>query len=448
LQNGDQIGTLLDALGAGGAVARGRAEDLVRQVTDLYGAGLQRIMEILHDQGKLDDPLLEALTADSLVAGLLVIHGLHPHTLEARVAAALDSVRPYLGSHGGDVELEGISPDGVVRLKLLGTCQGCPSSSVTLKYAVEEAIQNAAPEVTAIDVVEAEKQPGAPALIPVDSLLVRVNSPAGGTPAESWHDMSGGTWEPVPEIAGLEPGEVAGFLVGGYPVLACRTGQDIYAYRDFCPRCTGSMAGAVLQRALAAPVGGGLLTCPTCRGHFDVRHAGVCLEDNNLHLEPLPLLVRNGVMSVAVPTASLPSATLPVPPPPAPAAVTPVQALPVVGPPAAVPRAGEPAPVPRSDEPAADEPAARAPAAREPAATGPAAAAAVSVAAASVAAASMLAASVVGVTPADPAPPQAAVVASAPRAAAPRAAAPPSEAQAPKTQAPETQAQSAPEQDG
>jgi Fe-S cluster biogenesis protein NfuA/nitrite reductase/ring-hydroxylating ferredoxin subunit len=427
LQNGDQIGTLLDALGAGGAVARGRAEDLVRQVTDLYGAGLQRIMEILHDQGKLDDPLLEALTADSLVAGLLVIHGLHPHTLEARVAAALDSVRPYLGSHGGDVELEGISPDGVVRLKLLGTCQGCPSSSVTLKYAVEEAIQNAAPEVTAIDVVEAEKQPGAPALIPVDSLLVRVNSPAGGTPAESWRDMSGGTWEPVPEIAGLESGEVAGFLVGGYPVLTCRTGQDIYAYRDFCPRCTGSMAGAVLQRALAAPVGGGLLTCPTCRGHFDVRHAGVCLEDRNLHLEPLPLLVRNGVMSVAVPTASLPSAPLPVPPPPAPAAVTPVQALPVVGPPPAVPRAGEPAPVPRPDEPAAREPAAR-----EPAAAGPAAAAAVSVAAASVAAASMLAASVVGVTPADPAPPQAAAVASAPRAAAPQL-----EAQAPKTQAPD-----------
>jgi Fe-S cluster biogenesis protein NfuA/nitrite reductase/ring-hydroxylating ferredoxin subunit len=333
LQNGDQIGTLLDALGAGGAVARGRAEDLVRQVTDLYGAGLQRIMEILQDHGKLDDATLEALTADSLVAGLLVIHGLHPHSMEARVAAALDSVRPYLGSHGGDVELEGISPDGVVRLKLLGTCQGCPSSSVTLKYAVEEAIQNAAPEVTAIDVVEAEKQPGAPALIPVDSLLVRVNNPAGGTPAESWHDMSGGTWEPLPEVAGLEAGEVAGFLVGGYPVLACRTGQDIYAYRDYCPRCTGSIAGAVLQRALAAPAGGGLLRGPTCRGHFDVRRAGACLEDKDLHLEPLPLLVRNGVMSVAVPTVSVQSAPLPVAPAPVtPAAVTPVQALPLVMP--------------------------------------------------------------------------------------------------------------------
>jgi Fe-S cluster biogenesis protein NfuA/nitrite reductase/ring-hydroxylating ferredoxin subunit len=301
LQTGDRIGILLDALGAGGAVARGRAEDLVRQVTDLYGAGLQRILEILDDQGKLDDATLAALTADDLVSGLLVVHGLHPLSVEARVAAALDSVRPYLGSHGGNVDLLGISPEGVVRLRLLGTCQGCPSSSVTLKFAVEEAIESAAPEVTAIEVVEEEKPAATPALIPVDALLVRVNRPAEGAPADAWHEMNGGTWEPVPEIAGLEPGDVAGFLIAGYAVLACRTGQDVYAYRDYCPRCTGSMAGATLQRALAAPTGGGLLRCPTCRGHFDVRQAGSCLEDRSLHLDPLPLLVRGGVMSVAVP---------------------------------------------------------------------------------------------------------------------------------------------------
>ncbi|MEN8583229.1 NifU family protein [Burkholderia sp. RS01] len=301
LQTGDRIGTLLDALGAGGAVARGRAEDLVRQVTDLYGAGLQRILEILDDQGKLDDATLAALTADDLVSGLLVVHGLHPLSVQARVAGALDSVRPYLGSHGGNVDLLGISAEGVVRLRLLGTCQGCPSSSVTLKFAVEEAIESAAPEVTAIEVVEEEKPAATPALIPVDALLVRVNRPAEGAPADAWHEMNGGTWEAVPEIAGLEPGDVAGFLIAGYAVLACRTGQDVYAYRDYCPRCTGSMAGATLQRALAAPTGGGLLRCPTCRGHFDVRQAGSCLEDRSLHLDPLPLLVRGGVMSVAVP---------------------------------------------------------------------------------------------------------------------------------------------------
>ena len=315
-QAGDRIESLLDALGAGGAVARGRAEELVRQVTELYGAGLARILEILHDRGQLDDGTLDALTADELVSSLLVIHGLHPQDLETRVAGALDSVRPYLGSHGGDVDLLDISPEGVVRLRLLGTCQGCPSSSVTLKFAVEEAIESAAPEVTGIEVVEEESRPGIPALIPVDALLVRLDHPAGAThPADEtmdrgpggaggWQEHPGGSWEPVPEIAGLEPGDVAGFQVGGYPVLACRTGQDVYAYRDYCPRCTASMAGATLQRALAAPAGGGLLRCPSCRAHFDVRQAGSCLEDRNLHLDPLPLLVRSGVMSVAVPVIS------------------------------------------------------------------------------------------------------------------------------------------------
>jgi Fe-S cluster biogenesis protein NfuA/nitrite reductase/ring-hydroxylating ferredoxin subunit len=328
-QAGDRIESLLDALGAGGAVARGRAEELVRQVTDLYGSGLARILEILDDRGQLDRATLDALTADELVSSLLVIHGLHPQDLETRVTAALDSVRPYLGSHGGNVELLDVSPEGVVRLKLLGTCQGCPSSSVTLKFAVEEAIESAAPEVTAIQVVEEESRPATPAVIPVDALLVRLNHPddvgkdgspghgggarngdgatraaPGAGPAGNWHEHAPGSWQAVPEIAGLEQGEVAGFLVGGYPVLACRTGQDLYAYRDHCPRCTGSMAGATLQRALAGPVGGGLLRCPACRAHFDVRQAGSCLEDRNLHLDPLPLLVRSGVMSVAVPAVS------------------------------------------------------------------------------------------------------------------------------------------------
>lgn len=303
-QAGDRIESLLDALGAGGAVARGRAEELVRQVTELYGSGLARILEILDSRGQLDGGTLDALTADELVSSLLVIHGLHPQDVQTRVAAALDSVRPYLGSHGGNVELLDISPEGVVRLRLLGTCQGCPSSSVTLKFAVEEAIESAAPEVTAIEVVEEESRPAVPAVIPVEALMTRLNHPADGPANGGWHEHTGGSWQPVPGIAGLEPGEVAGFLVGGYPLLACRTGQDVYAYRDYCPRCTASMAGATLQRALAAPAGGGLLRCPSCRAHFDVRQAGSCLEDRTLHLDPLPLLVRAGVMSVAVPVVS------------------------------------------------------------------------------------------------------------------------------------------------
>jgi len=80
---------------------------------------------------------------------------LHPSSLEARVEGALAKVRPFLGRHGGDVELLGIDDAlGAVKLRLLGSCDGCPSSAATLQGAVEVAILEAAPEVTRIVVEE------------------------------------------------------------------------------------------------------------------------------------------------------------------------------------------------------------------------------------------------------------------------------------------------------
>src|SRR5262249_20495551 len=65
----------------------------------------------------------------------------------------LARVRPYLASHGGDVELLGIDePSGVVRLHMIGSCDGCPSSALTLKLAVESAILALAPEISHIEV--------------------------------------------------------------------------------------------------------------------------------------------------------------------------------------------------------------------------------------------------------------------------------------------------------
>jgi Fe-S cluster biogenesis protein NfuA len=73
----------------------------------------------------------------------------------ARVERALEGVRPFLAQHDGDVELLDIDADaGAVLLRLLGSCDGCPSSPVTLQHAVEQAILQAAPEITTIDVEE------------------------------------------------------------------------------------------------------------------------------------------------------------------------------------------------------------------------------------------------------------------------------------------------------
>ena len=95
---------------------------------------------------------------------------------------------------------------------------------------------------------------------------------------------------PVPELAELEPGEVGGFAVSGTTVLACRVDDQTFAYRDYCPVCDDSLAGAALH--------GALLRCPRCPADFDVVHAGA--GPDGAHLDPLPLLTRDGVLSVAL----------------------------------------------------------------------------------------------------------------------------------------------------
>ncbi|MET0825479.1 MAG: NifU family protein [Acidimicrobiales bacterium] len=153
---GDRIEHLLDRLQAdlepGAWLA---VEEVVRRVTDLYGAGLERTLD-LADEVLGDEPageqLFERLFTDDLVASLLIVHGLHPNELARRVEEALDRVRPYLASHGGGVELLGLDEEGgILRLRLLGSCDGCPSSSATLRDAVENAIHEAAPEIVTID---------------------------------------------------------------------------------------------------------------------------------------------------------------------------------------------------------------------------------------------------------------------------------------------------------
>jgi Fe-S cluster biogenesis protein NfuA/nitrite reductase/ring-hydroxylating ferredoxin subunit len=289
---GDRIQTLLDAASAGGTVARERAEQLVREVVELYGAGFSRIMAAVGNQA--DPGMLNRLVADDLVASLLLVHGLHPHDVHRRVSDALDQVRPYLGSHGGDVHLLDIDGD-TVQLQFAGSCKSCPSSAVTLELAVEDAIHAAAPEISSIEVVAPEAAAAEPtAVIPAESLLAQVHARA--------HSNGGNSaaWHPVPDLADLAPGEVGGFSVADAVVLACRVGDQLYAYRDHCPACDRSLAGAALHRSVAGrdPV----LRCPRCHAHFDVVHAGASLDDGAArHLDPIPLLLRDGVLSIAVP---------------------------------------------------------------------------------------------------------------------------------------------------
>jgi Fe-S cluster biogenesis protein NfuA len=139
---------------------RDRAVRLVELLLELHGAGIDRMLELVSETGPAGLAMIDGFARDPLVASLLLLHGLHPRGLDERARQALDKVRPYLHSHKGNVELLGID-DGVIRLRLDGSCNGCPSSSQTLKLAIEEAISEFAPDAAGL-IVEGVVPPKSP----------------------------------------------------------------------------------------------------------------------------------------------------------------------------------------------------------------------------------------------------------------------------------------------
>jgi Fe-S cluster biogenesis protein NfuA/nitrite reductase/ring-hydroxylating ferredoxin subunit len=237
-------------------VARETALAALRAVACLYGEGLARAAEMVG---------ADTLAADNLVAHLLVLHDLHPVPVEERVRAALDEVRPYLESHGGSAELLAIE-GATARLRLEGSCSGCPSSSMTLKLAIEDAIHTRAPEIESV-VADGATTPD----------LIQIET----------------SWSTVGALPQLAAGRTLARTVDGERLLLMRIDGATYAYRSACPAC-----GESLERT---PLAGAELPCPACGRRYDVRGAGRCLDAPQFQLEPFPLLVgHGGVVKVAV----------------------------------------------------------------------------------------------------------------------------------------------------
>jgi Fe-S cluster biogenesis protein NfuA len=285
-QVGDRIEEILAQLRSAERDSAIAAEELVGSLVELYGDGLGHIVAVLADAGPQGHALLAKLTEDPLVESLLLLHDLHPLDVDARVQQALDQVRPYLGSHAGGVEYLGVS-DGVARLRLEGSCHGCPSSTVTVRLAIEDAVKNAAPEVTEV-AVEGMTEPPAPSLAVLQIGRRPDDLAAGATDANT-----DGNWVTLPSI-GPPSSRPVSASVGGIAVLVCAVRGTLYAYRDACASCGSSMATGQLDREV--------LTC-ACGSRYDVRAAGRGMDDPGLHLDPLPLLTDSAGVRVAVPAA-------------------------------------------------------------------------------------------------------------------------------------------------
>lgn len=253
---------------------REAAVDLVEGLRWLHAEGLARLVDLLAEERELFRKALD----DPHVANLLLLHDLVMIDERDRAARALESVRPFLRGHGGEVELIAVD-EGVVRVRLLGACDGCPSSSATLRQGIERALIEGLPGFRALEVSDGTAS-GAPgtglegrdhrseratrgeptSFVPVETLSAleekvrRVGEPDDEAPATD-REARLGPLDDVPE--GLH-----GFLVDDYPILLVRLGGRIRAYQNTCP-------GSLLPLHLG-PVEDGVITCPWHGCRFDL----------------------------------------------------------------------------------------------------------------------------------------------------------------------------------
>ncbi len=277
--------------------ARELAQELVATVIAMYGDGLRRIVDVIGEAREAGETILDALAQDGAVASLLLIHDLYPVPLRERVLEALATVRPYMESHGGNVELLAIE-EGVARLALRGSCHGCAASQATLELAIKQALDEHAPDLVGLEVAGVAGAPpaanGLPMLDGADGSGV---APPGGWELPLVHSsgtplpLAGQTrpprWFGLDDDARPAPGAVSGRRVDGVALVLANVDGSLLAYRDECAACGEPLGGARLD--------GGLLRCAHCEVAFDLPRAGRAAGGEPLQLTPVPLLTAGGI---------------------------------------------------------------------------------------------------------------------------------------------------------
>ena len=219
-----------------------------------------------------------------------------PLDVDARVQRALDRVRPYLGSHAGGVEYLGV-PDGVARLRLEGSCHGCPSSTATVQLAITGAVKDAAPEVTDV-VVEGMTAPPEPQLLQIgrrpEADAEGAAAGAGAAPGRTGRRRRRRLGDPARHRA-AELAAGHGLRPATSPCWSARCAAPSTPTATRCAAC-GVLAGR------RAPWTASELACPGC-GRALQRAAGraAAWTTRPLHLDPLPLLTDSQGVRVAVP---------------------------------------------------------------------------------------------------------------------------------------------------
>jgi Fe-S cluster biogenesis protein NfuA len=150
---------------------RAATKNLVQSLMDLHGAALGKALDIVAEAGEPGMSIIDRLGRDSLVSSVLILYGLHPEELEARVTKAVDKVRPQLRKQGCELELLSVI-DGAIRLRVETGSHRCGSTAKTVQNTLEGAVYDAAPDLTSLVIEGLEEKP-ASGFVALDKLVSR-----------------------------------------------------------------------------------------------------------------------------------------------------------------------------------------------------------------------------------------------------------------------------------
>jgi len=258
---------------------RRAAEDLRAAIEAIHRAGLVRLVRRLRADPRGRELLFE-LVDDPVIHLLLSLHGIIRPDPMVHAQTVLDTVRPSLQSHGGDVELVRVEA-GVAYLRLSGACNGCSMAAVTMRTGVEKALTENVPSITSVEVLPNSPTP---ALIPLSDLHVRRQEQNGWVRAAAPDSYADG------EVVSLSLTSADGQQVDA---IVINIGGQLSAYVDACAHQGLPLGKGMLD------VAAGTLTCPWHGFCYDAL-TGECMSAPGAQLEQLPLRIDSGRVWIQV----------------------------------------------------------------------------------------------------------------------------------------------------
>lgn len=225
----------------------------------LNAEAIRRLIRMLKDVPGFGAALREA-AGDEVVYAVLRRHGILKPSLHERVEDALESIRPMLDSHGGDVEVVAVEPPRV-DVRFLGACDGCPASALTFYSGVKKAIQDAMPEIKEVK---------------------QVKGLGGGSPdqvhfASPFADYKAEGWVFAMKLPQLADGQTLSKDLEGQSVLLSRFGDKVTCFANVCAHMGLALDGGEVDE--------GLITCPYHGFKYSLE-SGECLTAPEVQLQP------------------------------------------------------------------------------------------------------------------------------------------------------------------